>query len=145
DSATPELHDAHRGGGSWRRAVDGIMIAQREGFRVRLAATVAQQEDAERLHAFCDAHAIDRSDRVIRPIVLRGFARAGVALSRMDLVPEITITAEGVYWHPVGSDDLDLLVTRDIFPLAQAFDAARAALAREQEQATRLASVFHCA
>ena len=45
----------------------------------------------------------------------------GIALARADLVPEITITAEGVYWHPVGAEDADLLVTPDIFPLAERF------------------------
>ncbi|HEY6424923.1 MAG TPA: radical SAM protein, partial [Pseudonocardiaceae bacterium] len=40
DSATPELHDRHRGAGSWARAVAGIRIAQSAGFRVRVAATL---------------------------------------------------------------------------------------------------------
>jgi hypothetical protein len=33
DSATPELHDQHRGNRSWERAVAGIRIAHAEGFR----------------------------------------------------------------------------------------------------------------
>ena len=60
-------------------------------------------------------------------------------------MPEITITADGVYWHPVGADDDDMLVTRDVFPLAQAFDAVRLHLARERAHGDRLAAVFHCA
>ncbi|WP_405705270.1 hypothetical protein OG264_01620 [Streptomyces xanthophaeus] len=32
------------------------------------------------------------------------------------LVPEVTITAEGVYWHPVGADNDDQIVTRDDSP-----------------------------
>ena len=48
-------------------------------------------------------------DRVIRRIALRGAAEEGVPIARADLVPEITITAEGVYWHPVGAEDDDLL------------------------------------
>jgi hypothetical protein len=60
-------------------------------------------------------------------------------------VPEITITAEGVYWHPVGADDPDLLVTRDIFPLAEAFAAVHRAFARESEHRNRLATIFNCA
>jgi hypothetical protein len=36
----------------------------------------------------------------------------------------VTITAEGVYWHPVGAEDADLLVTRDIFPLSETFAAS---------------------
>ena len=54
-------------------------------------------------------------DRVIRRIALRRLASEGVAVGRTDLVPEVTITAEGVYWHPVGAEDNDLLVMREIF------------------------------
>jgi hypothetical protein len=66
-------------------------------------------------------------------------------LSRADLVPEITITADGVYWHPVGADDADLLVTRDVFPLADAFETVRQYMVRERAHGDRLAAVFHCA
>lgn len=145
DSATPDLHDAHRGAGSWARAIEGIRIARDEGFRVRLAATVASDDGAARLDTFLDSEGIPAADRVIRPIVFRGFAPQGLALSRMDLVPEVTITAEGVYWHPVGADDQDLLVTREIFPLAHALERVRLAFAHEREHAARLARVFHCA
>jgi MoaA/NifB/PqqE/SkfB family radical SAM enzyme len=145
DGPTPEVHDANRGAGSWARAIEGIRIARDEGFRVRLAATVASDDDAARFAAFLDGMGIPPADRVIRPIVLRGFARDGLALSRTDLVPEVTITAEGVYWHPVGAEDQDLLVTREIFPLADAFERVRQAFAHEHEHAARLARVFHCA
>ena len=145
DSPTPELHDAQRGAGSWTRAIEGIRIARDEGFRVRLAATVASDDDGARFAAFLDSEGIPPADRLIRPIVLRGFAQQGLALSRSDLVPEVTITSEGVYWHPVGAEDQDLLVTREIFPLADAFERVRLAFAHEHEHAARLARVFHCA
>jgi hypothetical protein len=61
------------------------------------------------------------------------------------LVPEITITAEGIYWHPVGAEDADLLVTTDIFPLARSFAAVRRAFDRESEHQRRLATIFNCA
>ena len=145
DSPDPTLHDAHRGKGAWQRAVDGIDLAHAEGFRVRLAATVSTDLDEARFTAFLDARAVAPEDRVVRRVALRGIAESGIALSRADLVPEITITADGAYWHPVGADDEDMLVTRDIFPLANAFDAVRVHLAREREHGDRLAAVFHCA
>ena len=145
DSPDAALHDAHRGQGAWRRALDGIDLARAEGFRVRLAATVATDADEERFTTFLDDRQVAPEDRVIRRVALRGVAESGVALSRADLVPEITITAEGVYWHPVGADDADMLVTRDIFPLAGAFEAVRQHLARERAHGDRLATVFHCA
>jgi hypothetical protein len=53
--------------------------------------------------------------------------------------------AEGVYWHPVGAEDRDLLVTPAIFPLAEAFAAVRRAFERETTHRRRLATIFNCA
>jgi organic radical activating enzyme/TusA-related sulfurtransferase len=145
DSPTPEIHDLHRGKGSWERALKAIDVARAEGFRVRLAATVSTDEQAEEFERFLDARHIGEKDRVIRRIVLRGFAVKGLALARADLVPEVTVTAGGVYWHPVGADDPDLLVTPNIFPLAEAFAAVRRAFELEREHGRRLASIFNCA
>jgi len=145
DSATPELHDLHRGRGSWARAREGIQLARAQGFRVRLAATVSTDAEAEQFGQFLDEEKIASEDRVIRRVALRGSAAEGVALSRADLVPEVTITAEGVYWHPVGAQDADLLVTREIFPLSEAFAAVRRAFDHESEHANKLARIFNCA
>jgi TusA-related sulfurtransferase len=145
DSPTLGRHDQHRGNGTWVRAWRGIEWAWAEGFRVRLAATVSTEGEAEEFRRFLDARQIDERDRVIRHIALRGAAVEGVALARADLVPEITITCEGVYWHPVGAADADFLVTCDIFPLAEAFAAVRRAFAQESEHRQRLAAIFNCA
>ena len=145
DSPTPERHDRHRGRGTWARACKGIERARAEGFRVRLAATVADDLEAQEFDRFLDAQHIRAEDRVIRRVALRGFAEQGLALARADLVPEITITVEGVYWHPVGADDADLFLTAEIFPLADAFAALRRALDRETEHGRRLATIFNCA
>jgi uncharacterized radical SAM superfamily Fe-S cluster-containing enzyme len=145
DSPTPERHDQHRGKGTWTKAWRGIERARVEGFRVRLAATVATEAEAVEFRKFLDSKQINEQDRVIRRVALRGFATKGVAVARADLVPEITITADGVFWHPVGAEDVDLLVTPDIFPLAEAFAAARRAFERERAHAHRLAAIFNCA
>jgi uncharacterized Fe-S cluster-containing radical SAM superfamily protein len=145
DSPTPELHDRHRGAGAWQAAIDGIRLARDEGFRVRLAASVFTDADEEVFRRFLDAEGVAEGDRVIRRIARRGFAESGVSVSRADLVPELTITSDGVYWHPVGAEDEDLLLTPDIFPLATAFATAREAVTRAQEYGERLAKVFYCA
>jgi hypothetical protein len=145
DSATPELHDLHRGPGTWARTREGIKLASSLGFRVRLAATVSTDAEAEEFRQFLDEEKIAAEDRVIRRIALRGSANKGVAVSRTDLVPEVTITADGVYWHPVGAEDADLLVTRDVFPLSEAFAAVRRAFDHEGEHANKLATIFNCA
>jgi molybdenum cofactor biosynthesis enzyme MoaA len=145
DSATSERHDLHRGLGTWARARQGIQHARAQGFRVRLAATVSTDAEADEFDRFLDEEKIAAEDRVIRRIALRGAASEGVAVTRADLVPEVTITAQGVYWHPVGAGDADLLVTRDIFPLSEAFAAVRRAFDREGEHANKLARIFNCA
>ena len=145
DSPTPERHDRHRGAGSWAKAWRGIERARADGFRVRLAATVSNDDEAEEFRRFLDRQEIAEEDRVIRRIALRGFATQGVALARVDLMPEITITAEGVFWHPVGAEDADLLVTREIFPLGEAFTAVHRAFDRESQHRRRLATIFNCA
>jgi organic radical activating enzyme/TusA-related sulfurtransferase len=145
DSPTSERHDRHRGKGTWARAWKGIERARIEGFRVRLAATVSTDTEAEEFRRFLDRRQIAEQDRVIRHIALRGLAEQGIALARADLIPEITVTAEGVYWHPVGAEDGDLFVTADIFPLAEAFAAVRRAFAQEHAHQHRLATIFNCA
>jgi len=145
DSPRPELHDLHRGSGTWARTREGIQHARALGFRVRLAATVSNDAQGEDFRQFLDKENIAAEDRVIRRIALRGTAKEGVAMSRADLVPEVTITTEGVFWHPVGAEDADLLVTRDIFPLAESFAAVRRAFDREGEHANKLARIFNCA
>jgi pyruvate-formate lyase-activating enzyme/TusA-related sulfurtransferase len=145
DSPTSDRHDAHRGEGSWDRAWKGIHLVRAKGFRVRLAATVSTDDEAEEFSRFLDAHDVKDEDRVIRRIALRGTATEGVALARADLVPEVTITADGVFWHPVGAEDNDLLVSPDIFPLADSFAAVRRAFDREHEHQHRLAKIFNCA
>jgi uncharacterized radical SAM superfamily Fe-S cluster-containing enzyme len=141
DSPTPERHDRHRGKGTWLSAWKGTERARSEGFRVRLAATVSTEEEAEEFRRFLDFQRISEEDRVIRRVALRGLATEGVALARADLVPEVTITAQGL----VGAEDADLLVTSDIFPLAESFAAVRRAFERESEHRRRLATIFNCA
>ncbi len=145
DSATPDRHDLHRGPGTWARTREGIHRARARGFRVRLAATVSTDAEAEEFRQFLDEEKIAADDRVIRRIARRGVAGEGVAVTRADLVPEVTITADGVYWHPVGAEDADLLVSREIFPLSEAFAAVRRAFDQEGELANKLARIFNCA
>jgi pyruvate-formate lyase-activating enzyme/TusA-related sulfurtransferase len=145
DSPTPERHDHHRGQGTWARTWKGIERARAEGFRVRLAATVSTDSEAEEFRGFLDAHHVSEENRVIRRIALRGSATQGIALARADLVPEVTITAEGVFWHPVGAEDNDFLVSHEIFPLAESFAAVRRAFDGEHEHQRRLAMIFNCA
>ncbi|GAB7151223.1 radical SAM protein [Mycobacterium riyadhense] len=147
DSATPDLHDSHRGVGTWAKAVTGIGLALSLGFRVRVAATIAAPAPGElaAFHDFLDELGIARADQLVRPIALEGVASEGLALSRESLVPEVTVTADGVYWHPVAAIDERALVSRAIEPLAPALDKVNRLFAEQWARAAEAAALFPCA
>ncbi|MGI8613842.1 MAG: Rv1681 family radical SAM protein [Nocardioidaceae bacterium] len=147
DSATPDLHDSHRGEGSWARAVTGVRTAIQMGFRVRVAATLVTPDVAEekQLRNLLDGLGIAVEDQVLRPLAKRGEATDGLVLSQATLQPEVTVTADGVYWHPVGADDADQLVTTEAFPLVDAIAAVRDRYVGYRRQADDVARTFVCA
>lgn len=147
DSPTPEVHDSHRGRGSWARAVKGIQTAHAEGFRVKVAATLpaSQTHELEPFHLFLDGIGIAREDQVIRALAHRGASDTGLELTVESLIPEVTITADGVYWHPVAADHPDQFVTRDLFPLADAIDEVRQRFIEHRVRANAAAEWFPCA
>jgi uncharacterized Fe-S cluster-containing radical SAM superfamily protein len=147
DSAAPGLHDSHRGAGTWDKAVAGIRTAVDEGFTVRVAATLTTNDRREEagLRAFLDTLGIHRRDQIVRPLAHEGVAEDGLHLTTETLIPEITVTADGVYWHPVAADNEAQLVTRDIFPLDAAVELVRQRFRGYQERADAAARSFPCA
>jgi hypothetical protein len=147
DSATPARHDLHRGAGSWVKAVDGIRLALSLGFRVRVAATVAASAPGElaAFHEFLDELEIAHTDRLVRPVAQEGAAPEGVQLNRQSLVPEATVTADGVYWHPVAATDERALVTRSVEPLTPALDEINRLFAEQWARMAEATALFPCA
>lgn len=134
DDDEPGIHDYYRGAGSWRRAIEGIRRLQQAGIQVRVATTVTPELEARlpRVRAFVrDVLGISAENHVVRPLLKRGFAERGLEVGKESLVPELTVDANGVYWHPSGTDE-DLLVTPDTSSLRVALEEiARLMLARE--------------
>ena len=121
DGGCAEDHDAYRGTGSWARAVDGIRRLQAHGFRVRLATTETPANSA-RLDRLCTFHrslGIPDTDHFVRPLAKRGYSKEGLELNMANLVPEVTVNLDGVFWHPL-STDADMQVSKKMFPLATA-------------------------
>jgi MoaA/NifB/PqqE/SkfB family radical SAM enzyme len=145
DSPTPEVHDLHRGPGSWTKAWTGIKTVRKLGFRVRVAASALNEQQLLAMNEFLESQGIPPEDRVLRQIALRGNAKTGLALARPELVPELTVTSQGVYWHPVGATDDDFLISRQIFPLSASLDRARQMLTDDGALPKRLARMFNCA
>ena len=51
----------------------------------------------------------------MRPLVARGFSEVGAAIADDNTVLELTVTADGLHWHPAGADvgtSPDMLLAR---------------------------------
>ncbi|MEO6512680.1 MAG: radical SAM protein [Nocardioides sp.] len=147
DSATSDLHDAQRGRGSWARALTGIGLARSLGFRVRVAATLYDEDPAgvADLHRRLDDEGIAADDRIIRPVAQEGFADTGLHVSIDTLEPEPTITADGAWWHPVAVSNHHLRVADAPVPVAEIFGVIRDILAVQDAAAEGGREVFRCA
>ncbi len=147
DAATAELHDLHRGAGSFDRAIAGIRLAMELGFRVRIAATLGRDSiDAEKeLDTLFDDLDLDEDQRVVRRIARQGAANDGLSVSRTSLIPEVCVTAEGVWWHPVAAIDPTMKVRDDWSPLELAIEEIRDEYRMHRLTSDVLASTFPCA
>ena len=111
DGARAETHDRWRGAGSWAKAMEGLRYAADLGLPLRVAMTQTPENRGE-VAELRDAMAeigIAGADFAVRPLVQRGFAADAAAAGAMQVSdavmgPELTITADGAHWHPVGGD-----------------------------------------
>jgi MoaA/NifB/PqqE/SkfB family radical SAM enzyme len=134
DGGVAEHHDFYRGKGSWQKTVDSIRTLQQHGLRVRLSTTETPVNTGH-LDLVCDLHrslGIAESDHFIRPLARRGYSKEGLELDMSNLLPEVTVNLDGVFWHPL-STDADMQVNKSIFPLSTAVQ-------RIQEQLDAIAS-----
>jgi MoaA/NifB/PqqE/SkfB family radical SAM enzyme len=135
DGARPEHHDPYRGRGAWVAAVEGIRLLRGHGFHVRIGTTEtrANADHLDELAAFVRSLGIPPEDHISRPVARRGFAAEGLEVGIDSLAPELTLTAGGVFWHPLASpSSADMQLCEQIFPLASA-------VARVQEELAALA------
>jgi MoaA/NifB/PqqE/SkfB family radical SAM enzyme len=137
DGARPQFHDAYRGEGTWAKTVEGIRLLQSYGFHVFVSTTetAANADHIDELRAFVRDLGIAEQDHFVRPLARRGFSDEGLEVGVDNLVPEITVSADGVYWHPlVSPSDGDMLVMREIFPLAKAVECIQQRLDGQQDE-----------
>lgn len=147
DSAEPDLHDRHRGVGTHRRAREGIALALGLGFRVRVAATLGADagDEERRLLELFDELGLADDERVVRRVARQGAANTGLVLSRASLVPEVCVTAEGVWWHPVAATDPTMRVADHWAPLATTIAVVTDEFRAHRLRGDVLASTFPCA
>ena len=123
DGARPATHDRLRGTGSWRRTIEGIELGRSLGLRIRAAMTEteANRGEGEELRRLLAGLGVE--EFAVRPLVRRGASLEGLDVSDAVMVPELTVTADGLHWHPVGGDTAsspDLLLARGELPLREA-------------------------
>jgi pyruvate-formate lyase-activating enzyme len=106
DGATPATHDRHRGRGSFQRTLDGIRHLIDLGFTPRVALTETPENaaeipaTAELLHRL----GVPAENFAVRPLLRRGFSGQGLTVGEDSSIPELTVTADGLHWHPAGAD-----------------------------------------
>lgn len=152
DGAHAATHDAWRGAGSWAKAMDGLRLARSLGLPVRVAMTETPENrgEADDLRRVLAEVGIAGEDVVVRPLVARGFAveADGLDVDDAGTVPELTVTADGVHWHPIGGDvdaSPDLLVARGEVPLAEAKRRVVERFLTLRQADGSLPAAFHCA
>jgi MoaA/NifB/PqqE/SkfB family radical SAM enzyme len=143
DGGAAEHHDAYRGSGTWAKTVEGIRTLQAHGFRVRLSTTETPTNSAH-LDKICEFHeslGIPEQDHFIRPLAKRGFSSEGLEVDKTSLVPEVTVNADGVYWHPLSTDP-DMQVQEEIFPLKTAVECIQQQLEAIADNGSEAPSTF---
>jgi pyruvate-formate lyase-activating enzyme/diadenosine tetraphosphatase ApaH/serine/threonine PP2A family protein phosphatase len=128
DGARAATHDAWRGTGSFDRAMEGIAYARELGLPVRVAMTETPENrgEVQELRELLAGHGIVGDAFAVRPLVARGCAADQSSAVEVDegvIAPELTVTADGVHWHPIGGDlesSPDMLVAAGHVPLARA-------------------------
>jgi MoaA/NifB/PqqE/SkfB family radical SAM enzyme len=136
DGAQPKLHDAYRGEGTWAKTVGGIKQLKADGFHVCISTTETQanKTQIDELRAFVLELGIAEQDHFVRPLTRRGFSEEGLEVGVDNLLPEVTVSSDGVYWHPlVSPSDGDMLVSEQIFPLAKAVECVQKRLISQQD------------
>jgi MoaA/NifB/PqqE/SkfB family radical SAM enzyme len=150
DGARPATHDAHRGSGSFARTVDGIRTLRELGLPVRVALTETEQNTGEipDVVTLLADLGVPKADFAVRPLLHRGFSDTGLDIGAGTTVPELTVTTDGLHWHPAGADtgtSPDLLLAPGTPSLAEG-----KRLVTERFFAARLADgslpqPYHCA
>jgi MoaA/NifB/PqqE/SkfB family radical SAM enzyme len=141
DRSEAIANDEMRGPENHRKVVEAIPQLVGMGVGVRIATTLAYTDEDD-LAALCALHrswGVPDEDHVVRGVIRRGRARTeglGEEAGIDRLMPELTITADGVFWSPFaptvtqGRLDTDLMVGRGSRTLREAANALVATIDR---------------
>ena len=116
--------------------MDGIKLLKADGFHVCINTTETQanKTQIDELQTFVHELGIAEQDHFVRPLTRRGFSEEGLEVGVENLLPEVTVSADGIYWHPlISPSDDDMLVSRHVFPLAKAVECVQKRLGSQQD------------
>jgi hypothetical protein len=130
--------------------MEGITLARDLGLPVRVAMTETPENtgEVEPLRRLLHDIGVRREDFAVRPLVQRGFASEGMEVTDAVIVPELTITADGAHWHPVGGDlasSPDLVVAHGEVTLREAKRRVVQRFLELRQADGSLPAAFHCA
>jgi diadenosine tetraphosphatase ApaH/serine/threonine PP2A family protein phosphatase/pyruvate-formate lyase-activating enzyme len=153
DGARPATHDAWRGAGSWAKAMEGLAYARGLGLPLRVAMTETPEnrDEVDELRDLLASLDIVGEAFAVRPLVKRGFAEDvedGMEVTDAVMVPELTVTADGVHWHPVGGDSEsspDMVVARGEVSLREGKRMIVERFLELRQADGSLPAAFHCA
>ena len=106
DGATAATHDRHRGRGSYTRTVEGIHALVSVGLTPRVALTETDENTTEipAVRAMLTELGVSPAHFAVRPMLRRGLSTDGLDIGEDTTVPELTVTTDGLHWHPAGAD-----------------------------------------
>lgn len=106
DGARAATHDLHRGPGSFQRTIDGIRYLVDLGLPPRVALTETPDNTGEipAVTALLTDLGVPPGHFAVRPLLRRGLATEGLEIGPESSIPELTVTADGLHWHPAGAD-----------------------------------------
>ena len=128
DAPEAEANDLFRGKQNFEKVVRAIPMLIEKGIHVRISSTLQDpsEQELEALAQFLDGLGVQPEDQVVRRMVTRGRAELmelGVVAPLDRLPPELTLTAVGAFYSPMGPTykdqrlQTDLLLTRTIDPI----------------------------
>jgi hypothetical protein len=143
-------HDAQRGRGTWARALEGVDVARSLGLPVRvgMTETAANAGQGASLRTVLADHGVAPEQVAVRPLVARGHSADGVVVDQEGTVPELTVAADGWFWHPAGADRAtspDMLIGGPELPLVEARRRVIERFLTMRQRDGSLPTIYQCA
>ncbi len=150
DGVRAETHDRNRGEGSWAKAMEGLVIACQLGLPMRVGLTETPDNAGEvpELASVLAELGITGRDFAVRPLIKRGFSGNGIHVDDTNTVPELSVSTDGVHWHPAGADidtSPDMLLAAGEVPLAEAKRLVVERFLRLRQGDGSLPLIYNCA